>query len=108
LRKLLDVLLSQGLLLDVLGASAIATGVLRLLGMLHDDQLSPEHPRRRYRYVVGSLEVILGAALIVAERGATIEIRFVLAVWGLATGTFLLRDAFMLRRLARSETGEAS
>lgn len=108
-RKLLDVLFSQGLLLDFLGASAIATGVLRLLSLLHDDQLSREHPRRRYRFVVGSLEVILGVSLVVAEQGATTEIRLALALWGLATGTFLLLDAVRLRRLAHAQKGgEAS
>lgn len=102
LRGLLDLLVSRGVLLDVLALSAIATGLLRLSGLLHDDQLAGEHPRRRYRFVIGTLEILLGVALLVTDEGATTQIRVVLAAWGLATGTFLLLDAFTLRRLTQT------
>ena len=108
LRPLLNALVSRGVLLDLLGASALATGVLRLLGMIHDDQLARDHPRRRYRFVVGTLEVLLGVALVIADQGASDQIRLALGVWGLSTGTFLLLDAFMLRRLGRASTGGAT
>jgi uncharacterized membrane protein HdeD (DUF308 family) len=108
LRPLLDALLSRGVLLDLLGVSAIATGLMRLLGAFHDDQLARERPRRRYRFVVGGLEVLLGVALLIADDGASADIRVALAVWGLSTGTFLLLDALMLRRLTRSPAGRAT
>lgn len=108
LRPLLDALLSSGALLDLLGASAVITGVLRLLGTFHDDQLAREHPRRRYRFVVGTLEVLLGIALLVAREAGSTQIRLALAVWGLSTGTFLLLDGLMLRRLARSTAGSGT
>jgi uncharacterized membrane protein HdeD (DUF308 family) len=108
LRSLLDALLSRGVALDVLGASAIVTGLLRLSGTVHDDQLAREHPRRRYRFVVGVLEVLLGVTLVVAGEGASTQIRVALAMWGLSTGTFLLLDAFMLRRLTRSPAGSGT
>jgi len=71
LRPLLEALLSRSALLVILGASAITTGVLRLLGTFHDDQLAREHPRHRYRFVIGALEVLLGITLLVAGEGAS-------------------------------------
>jgi uncharacterized membrane protein HdeD (DUF308 family) len=98
LRSVIHALVGEGLLLDLLGASAIAIGSLRLLGTIRDDQLAQDHPRRRYRFVVGTLEVLLGVALVLADKAATDQIRVALSVWGLSTGTFLLLDALMLRR----------
>jgi len=105
LRSVIHALVGEGLVLDLLGASAIAIGTLRLSGTIHDDQLARDHPRRRYRFVVGALEVVLGVALLLADEGATDQIRVVLSVWGLCTGTFLLLDAFMLRRSTRPDRG---
>lgn len=98
-------MLGRGVLLDLLGASAIATGLLRLSGALHDDQLAREHPRRRYRFVVGGIELLLGVTLLMANEAASDQIRVAVAVWGLVTGTFLLLDALMLHRLTRSPPG---
>jgi uncharacterized membrane protein HdeD (DUF308 family) len=103
LRSVIHALVGEGLLLDLLGASAIAVGGLRLLGTIHDDQLAPDHPRHRYRFVVGTLEVLLGVALLLANKAATDQIRIALSVWGLSTGTFLLLDALMLRRATRTD-----
>jgi uncharacterized membrane protein HdeD (DUF308 family) len=103
LRSVIHALVGEGLLLDLLGASAIAIGILRLLGTIHDDQLAQDHPRRRYRFVVGTLEVLLGVALLLADKAATDQIRVALSVWGLSTGTFLLLDALMLRRATRTD-----
>jgi len=103
LRSVIHALVGDGLLLDLLGASAIAIGGLRLLGTIHDDQLAQDHPRRRYRFVVGTLEVLLGVNLILADQAATDQIRIALSIWGLSTGTFLLLDALMLRRATRTD-----
>jgi len=102
LRSVIHALVGDGLLLDLLGASAMAIGILRLLGTIHDDQLAQDHPRRRYRFVVGTLEVLLGVALLLADKGGTDQIRLALSIWGLSTGTFLLLDALMLRRASRA------
>ena len=101
IRPLLHELVSDGVLLDILGASAIVTGVLRLLGFIHDDQVVRDHPRARYRFVVGTAEVLLGVIVMISDKGETEVIRFAACAWGLATGTFLLLDASMLRRAAR-------
>lgn len=98
----------EGALLDFLGLSAAATGILRLSGRFHDDELADALPRRRYRLVIGGLEVLLGAALVIADDRTSDDIRIALAVWGLATGTFLLLDALVLRRLARSQVGRST
>jgi hypothetical protein len=108
LRALFKALLSQGEFLDFLGVSALAIGLLRLLGMIHDDALARDHPRRRYRFVVGALEVLLGIALVVADTGGSTQTRIALGVWGLATGTFLILDAFMVRRFSRAGAGRAT
>ena len=103
LRSVIHALVGDGLLLDLLGASAIAIGGLRLSGTIHDDQLALDHPRRRYRFVVGTLEVLLGVNLLLADEAATDQIRIALSIWGLLTGTFLLLDALMLRRATRTD-----
>lgn len=99
---------NEGALLDFLGLSAIGTGVLRLSGRFHDDQLADALPRRRYRLVLGGLEVLLGIALVIADDRTSDDIRIALGVWGLTTGTFLLLDAFMLRRLVRAQQRKAA
>jgi len=51
---------------------------------------------------------VLGIALLTAEQAATDEIRLVLALWALATGTFLLMDALTLRSLTRNRTEQST
>jgi uncharacterized membrane protein HdeD (DUF308 family) len=103
LRQLIDALIEQGLLLDILGLTSIAMGLLRLSGRFHDDQLAVHRPRARYRIVVGTLDIVLGAAVLVASEDNVSEVRLVLGIWGLLVGTFLVLDALRLRRFARSE-----
>ena len=98
-RELLNTFIDEGLLLDLLGLSALAMGVVRLLGGFHDDQMAGDSPRLRYRVVVGALDIVLGLALLVASETSASQIRLALGVWGLLTGTFLLLDALRLRRL---------
>lgn len=100
LREVLDALIEQGLLLDLIGAIAIAMGLLRLSGKFHDDQVAGEKPRGRYRLVIGMLDVVLGVAVIVANEDSVSQVRLALGVWGLLTGTFLLLDALRVRRLS--------
>lgn len=98
LRHVLDALVSRGVLLDVLGASAIAIGLLRLAGMIHDDQLAADRPRLRYRVMAGTLEVLLGIALVVTETSPSDETRLVVGAWALTMGSFLILDALEMRR----------
>lgn len=102
LREPLAGVVGEELLLDLLGLSAIATGFLRLLGRFHDDQLAVERPRRRYRLLAGSLDVVLGAALLTTDPHSAADVRIALGVWGVTTGTLLVLDALVLRRVARS------
>ncbi len=98
LRQPLQGLMGEGVLLDSLGVVAILNGLLRLSGRFHDDQFSRERARRRYRLVIGPLDILLGVALLVADARTAGGVRIALGLWGLATGTFLLWDALMLRR----------
>jgi uncharacterized membrane protein HdeD (DUF308 family) len=107
LRKPLSELFDEGLLLDLLGASAIATGLLRLFGRFHDDQLEGMRPRKRYRIGIGALEIALGLTLIFADEGSASSIRIALGAWGLVTGTFLLLDGLWIRRVRREQERRA-
>jgi len=102
LRELVKELVGQGYLLDLLGLSAIATGLLRLSGAFRDDQLASGSPRVRYRFVVGTLDVGLGVALVLVSEDTLSTVRLALAAWGLLTGTFLVLDAIRLRRFDRA------
>ena len=106
-RELLYTFIEEGLLLDLLGLSAVAMGLLRLLGGFHDDQIAGDRPRLRYRVVVGTLDIVLGVALLIGSATSASQIRLALGVWGLLTGTFLLLDALRLRRFdSPSRPGE--
>ena len=106
-RELLYTFIEEGLLLDLLGLSAVAMGLLRLLGGFHDDQIAGDRPRLRYRVVVGTLDIVLGVALLIGSATSASQIRLALVAWGLLTGTFLLLDALRLRRLdSPSRPGE--
>jgi uncharacterized membrane protein HdeD (DUF308 family) len=102
LRPLYSPTLSVNEFLDVLGATAIAMGLMSAAGWIHDDQVGGRRVRRRYRYVLGTLEVLLGFALILATEGASTQVRVVLGLWGILTGSFLLLDAVALRQRAKS------
>ena len=105
-RELLSTFIEEGLLLNLLGLSAVAMGLLRLLGGFHDDQIAGDRPRPRYRLVVGTLDIVLGLALLIGSATSASQIRLALGVWGLLTGTFLLLDALRLRQLDTSRPGE--
>jgi len=103
LRRPLSTLFSEAVLLDFFGATAIVMGLLRLSGRLHDDQLGEADPRRRYRVVAGLLDIVLGAVLLTASARTSTGIRVAVGAWALSTGTLLLLDGLMLRRLAGSQ-----
>jgi uncharacterized membrane protein HdeD (DUF308 family) len=103
LRHPLSGLFSEAALLDFFGATAMVMGFLRLSGRLHDDQLGQEGPRRRYRILAGLLDVVLGVVLVTASARTSTGIRLAVGAWALSTGTLLLLDGLMLRRVAQSQ-----
>ena len=88
-------------LLVVLGATAIATGVLRLSGHFRDDQ-GAERPRSPHRTALGVLEIALGAVLVLADS-VTRGVAIAAGLWGLVGGTILLASALELRRAGRGQ-----
>jgi uncharacterized membrane protein HdeD (DUF308 family) len=108
LRHPLGAVVGEEAVMDFLGATAIAMGLLRLSGWLHDDQLKKEHPRRRYRIVGGLMDVVLGLALITASARTSTGITLVVGAWALSTGTLLLLDGLTLRRLVKSQRAETT
>ena len=88
-RSPLDNVISTGVLLDLVGAGAIATGAMRILGGFRDDQLAHQQPRRRTNMLVGALDVGLGIALILTSDSTSTSVRFLAAAWGLVGGTLL-------------------
>jgi uncharacterized membrane protein HdeD (DUF308 family) len=106
-RGLINDVIGTAILLDLVGAGAIATGAMRMLGGFRDDQFAEERPRKRDSMLVGALDVGLGIALILASDATSTWVRILAAAWGLLGGTLLLIDALRLRRLARA-SAEAS
>jgi uncharacterized membrane protein HdeD (DUF308 family) len=102
-RRPLDDVVATGVLLDLVGAGAIATGALRILGGFHDDQVPGGRPRGRSSRLVGALDVGLGIALILTSDSTSTWVRFLAATWGLVGGTLLLVDALRLRRFAQDD-----
>jgi uncharacterized membrane protein HdeD (DUF308 family) len=97
LRFPLERVVSQELVIRLLGVVAILTGLLRLGGGLRDDELSLDRPRLPHRVGLGGLELALGAALLLT-REVTRRAAIAAGLWGLVGGTILLLDALALRR----------
>ena len=106
-RSLINDVVGTALLLDLVGAGAIATGAMRMLGGFRDNQLAEERTRKRDSMLLGVLDVGLGIALILASDETSKWVRLLAAAWGLVGGTLLLVEALGLRRSART-SAEAS
>lgn len=106
-RSLINDVVGTAVLLDLVGAGAIATGAMRMLGGFRDNQLAEERPRNGDSMLLGVLDVGLGIALILASDATSAWVRLLAAAWGLVGGTLLLVEAFRLRRSART-SAEAS
>jgi uncharacterized membrane protein HdeD (DUF308 family) len=100
-RRPLDDVVGTGVLVDLVGAGAIATGIMRMSGGFRDEQHADER-RRRASALVGALDVGLGLALILSSNSTSTWVRFLAAAWGLVGGTFLLLDALRIRRIAHT------
>jgi uncharacterized membrane protein HdeD (DUF308 family) len=99
-------LVSQDVLIDVLGVTAILMGCLRLLGAFEIERRTG----RRWTFgglALGSVEVVIGAALIFARGENARALTIALATWGLVGGGLLLIEGIRLRRLARTDIRSA-
>jgi uncharacterized membrane protein HdeD (DUF308 family) len=100
LRQQLQYVISFGVLVDVLGAAAVLTGSLRLLGAFEVERRTG----RRWTFgglALGSVEVVLGLVLLFARGGNLQVVTIVAVVWGFVGGSLLLIEGFRLRRLVR-------
>jgi uncharacterized membrane protein HdeD (DUF308 family) len=106
LRQQLEHVISFGALIDVLGAAAVLTGSLRLLGAFEVERRTG----RRWTFgglALGSVEVALGLVLFFARGGNLQAVTIVVVVWGFVGGSLLLIEGFRLRRLLRvSDLGD--
>jgi uncharacterized membrane protein HdeD (DUF308 family) len=107
-RALLNDVVGMGVLLDLVGAAAIATGAMRLLGGFRDDQLADERHRKRNSMIVGALDIGLGITLILTSDATSTWVRFIAAAWGLVGGTLLLAGALRIRLLLRASAQSSS
>lgn len=101
-RSLINDVVGMAVLLDLVGAGAIATGAMRMLGGFRDNELAEERPRKRDGMILGALDVGLGIALILAADATSKWVRLLAAAWGVIGGTLLLVEALRLRRSART------
>ena len=96
---------SQDALIDVIGVTAILMGTLRLFGAFEIERRTG----RRWTFgglALGSVEVVIGVALIFARRENARALTIALATWGLVGGSLLLIEGFRLRRLAHTDATE--
>lgn len=101
LRDRLAGLVQPDLLVELLGISALLTGVLRVLGgFAVERQLG-----RRWTIggvVLGTLEAALGGLLLLSTDVDPDVLRPVAASWGVVSGTLLTAEGLRLRRFART------
>jgi uncharacterized membrane protein HdeD (DUF308 family) len=98
LREPLQDLIAPDVLINVLGAAAVLTGSLRLLGAFEIERRTG----RRWTFgglALGSVEVVLGLILIVTNGENERVLSIVFAAWGLIGGCLLLIEGFRLHRL---------
>jgi uncharacterized membrane protein HdeD (DUF308 family) len=101
LRDWLSGLVDPDLFVGLLGISAVLTGLLRILGgFAAEDRLG-----RRWTLggiVLGTLEVALGALLLVTSGVDPDLLVPIGAAWGAVSGVLLLAQGLRLRRFART------
>lgn len=103
LRHGLAGLVEPELLVELVGVSAVLTGLLRVVGgFAAEKQLG-----RRWTIggvVLGTLEAALGFLLLASTEVRPEVIGPVAAAWGVASGSLLLAEGVRLRRFARTST----
>jgi uncharacterized membrane protein HdeD (DUF308 family) len=101
LRDRLSGLVDPGVLIGLLGISAVLTGLLRILGGF----AAEERLGRRWTLggiVLGTLEVALGVLLLLTSEVDPGQLAPIAAAWGAVSGTLLLAQGLRLRRFART------
>ena len=101
LRDRLSGRIDADLLVGLLGIAAVLTGLLRVLGGF----AAEERLGRRWTLgaiVLGTLEVALGALLLLTSEVDPGRLASVVAAWGAVSGILLLAQGLRLRRVARS------
>jgi uncharacterized membrane protein HdeD (DUF308 family) len=101
LREELSGLVHPDLLVEVVGCSAVLTGLLRVLGGF----AAEKRLGRRWTLggiVLGTLEAALGGVLLLSAEVDPEVLAPVAAAWGVASGTLLLAEGLRLRRFART------
>ncbi|HEV2870600.1 MAG TPA: hypothetical protein VG409_04175 [Actinomycetota bacterium] len=103
LRHGLAGLVQPELLVELVGVSAVLTGLLRVVGgFAAEKQLG-----RRWTIggvVLGTLEAALGVLLLASTEVRPEVIWPVAAAWGVVSGSLLLAEGVRLRRFARAST----
>jgi uncharacterized membrane protein HdeD (DUF308 family) len=101
LRDRLSGLVHPDLLVELLGVSAVLTGLLRVVGgFAAEGRLG-----RRWTVggiVLGTVEAVLGGLLLVSTEVDPDVLAPVAAAWGVASGTLLVAEGLRLRRFART------
>jgi hypothetical protein len=101
LRDRLSGVVDPEVFVGLLGASAVLTGLLRILGGF----AAEERVGRRWTLggiVLGTLEVALGALLLLTSEVDPDLLVPIGATWGAVSGILLLAQGLRLRRLART------
>jgi uncharacterized membrane protein HdeD (DUF308 family) len=101
LREELSGLVHPDLLVELVGCSAVLTGLLRVLGGF----AAEKRLGRRWTLggiVLGTLEAALGGMLLLSADVDPELLAPVAAAWGVASGTLLLAEGLRLRRFART------
>jgi uncharacterized membrane protein HdeD (DUF308 family) len=101
LRDRLAGLVQPDLLVELVGVSAVLTGVLRVLGGF----AAQKRLGRRWTIggvVLGTLEAALGGLLLLSTEVDPDVVWPVAAAWGVASGSLLMAEGLRLRRLART------
>ena len=101
LRDRLSGRIDADLLIGLLGIAAVLTGVLRVFGGF----AAEERLGRRWTLggiVLGTLEVALGALLLLTSELDPDLLVPIVATWGAVSGILLLAQGLRLRRVART------
>lgn len=100
LRDALSALVAPAVVIDLLGFAAIATGVLRVVGGF----AAEERIGRRWTLggiVLGTLEVALGALLLLTANVDPARLAMIVTAWAVASGLLLLAEGLRLRRFVQ-------
>lgn len=101
LRDRLSGLVDPDVFVGLLGIAAVLTGLLRILGGF----AAEEHLGRRWTLggiALGTLEVGLGALLLLPSEVDPDLLAPIVAAWGAVSGSLLLAQGLRLRRFART------